>query len=164
MASKKAKRKTKYETNVEPNLFLIGHWIKDGLTDEQVAKKLNVAYSTFRLYVKEHEELSATLKKNKEVVDYEVEESLYKKCVGSYARETKAYKLKDIYYDEDGNKCQTERVQVVEVDVFIPPDTMAMAIWLNNRKPQSWRRNAGKEKLDEKKFEHDKEIDGKKYW
>lgn len=165
MASKKSnKRKTKYETNVEPNLFLIGHWIKDGLTDEQVAKKLNVAYSTFRLYVKEHKELSATLKKNKEVVDYEVEESLYKKCVGSYARETKAYKLKDIYYDEDGNKCQTERVQVVEVDVFIPPDTMAMAIWLNNRKPQSWRRNAGKEKLDEKKFEHDKEIDGKKYW
>lgn len=165
MANKKSnKRKTKYQTNVEPNLFLIGHWVKDGLTDEQVAKRLNVAYSTFRLYVKEHEELSATLKKSKEVVDYEVEESLYKKCVGSYARETKAYKLKDIYYDEDGNKCQSERVQVVEVDVFIPPDTMAMAIWLNNRKPQSWRRNAGKEKLDEKKFEHDKTIDGKKYW
>lgn len=158
------KKKTKYETNVEPKLFLIGHWVKDGMTDEQIARRLNVAYSTFRLYVSKHEELSATLKKSKEVVDYEVEESLYKKCVGSYARETKAYKLKDIYYDEDGNKCQTERVQVVEVDVFIPPDTMAMAIWLNNRKPQSWRRNAGKEKLDEKKFEHDKEIDGKKYW
>lgn len=159
-----AKGKTKYYTNVEPNLFLIGHWVKDGLTDEQIAKRLNVAYSTFRLYVDKYPELSATLKKNKEIVDYEVEESLYKKCVGSYAREAKAYKLKDIYYDDDGNKCQTERVEVVEIDTFIPPDTMAIAIWLNNRKPGSWRRNAGKERLDEKKFEHEKNIDSRKYW
>lgn len=159
-----AGRKTKYDTNVKPNLFLIGHWVKDGLTDEQVAKRLNIAYSTFRLYVDKYPELSATLKKSKEVVDYEVEESLYKKCIGTYAREHKAYKLKDIYYDEDGNKCQTERVEVVEVDTFIPPDTMAIAIWLNNRKPGTWRRNAGKERLDEKKFEHEKDIDSKRYW
>ena len=48
--------------------------------------------------------------------------------------------------------------------MFIPPDTMAMAIWLNNRKPGSWRRNAGKERLDRERFEHDKKIDEKKYW
>lgn len=159
-----AGRKTKYETNVEPNLFLIKHWVKDGLTDEQIAKRLNVAYSTFRLYVGKYEELSATLKSSKEVVDYEVEESLFKKCVGTYAKEQKAYKLKEIYYDENGNRCEKETVKVVEVDTFIPPDTMAMAIWLNNRKPGSWRRNAGKEKLDEEKFQHDKKIDEKKYW
>lgn len=159
-----AGRKTKYDTNVKPNLFLIGHWVKDGLTDEQIAKRLNIAYSTFREYVKKHEELSAVLKKSKEIIDYEVEESLYKKCVGHYAKEGRAFKLKDVYYDENGKRCESERVEVVEVDVFIPPDTMAMAIWLNNRKPQSWRRNANKEKLDEKKFEYDKEIDSKKYW
>ena len=159
-----AGRKSKYETNVEPNFFLIGHWVKDGLTDEQIAKRLKVAYSTFREYVKKYPKLSALLKRSKEIVDYEVEESLYKKCVGHYAKEGKAFKVKEIYYDDDGNRCEKETVQVVEVDVFIPPDTMAMAIWLNNRKPGSWRRNAGKEKLDEKKFEHEKDIDSKRYW
>ena len=159
-----SKRKTKYDTNVKPNLFLIRHWIKDGITDEQVAKRLNVAYSTFREYVKRHKELSAALKESKEVVDYAVEESLYKKCVGSYAKEEKAFKCKEKFYDEEGRLCEREVVRVVKVDTFVPPDTMAMAIWLNNRKPQSWRRNAGKEKLDEQKFEHEKKIDEKKYW
>ena len=159
-----AGRRTKYETNVKPNLFLIEHWVKDGLTDEQIAKRLKVAYSTFREYVKKYKELSAVLKKSKEIVDYEVEESLYKKCIGSYAKGTKAFKCKEKYYDEEGRQCEREVVRTVEVDTFIPPDTMAIAIWLNNRKPGSWRRNSNKEKLDEKKFEHEKEIDGKKYW
>lgn len=164
MDKKKAVRKTKYDTNVKPNLFLIEHWVRDGLTDEQIAKRLNIAYSTFRLYIKEHKELSAALKKNKEIVDYEVEESLYKKCIGTYAQETRAFKCKEEYYDEEGRLCKREVVKTVEVDVFIPPDTMAIAIWLNNRKPESWRRNAGKERLDEQKFEHEKKIDSKKYW
>lgn len=164
MEKKKTGRKTKYETNVKPNLFLIEHWVRDGLTDEQIAKRLKIAYSTFRLYVREHEVLSALLKRSKEIVDYEVEESLYKKCIGSYAKEERAFKCKEVYYDEEGRRCEKEVVKTVEVDVFIPPDTMAMAIWLNNRCPGKWRRNAGKEKLDEKKFEHEKNIDEKKYW
>ena len=159
-----AGRVSKYVTNVKPNLFLIEHWVRDGMTDEQIAKRLNVAYSTFREYIKKYPELSAVLKKNKEIADYEVEESLYKKCIGHYAKEGRAFKVKEVYYDEEGRRCEKETIEIAEVDVFIPPDTMAMAIWLNNRRPDKWRRNAGKEKLDEKKFEHEKEIDGKKYW
>lgn len=157
-------RVSKYDTNVKPNLFLIEHWVKDGMIDKDIAARLHIAYSTFREYVKKYPELSALLKRTKEIVDYEVEESLYKKCIGSYAKEQKAFKLKEIYYDENGNKCERETVKVVDVDTFIPPDTMAMAIWLNNRKPRNWRRNAGKERLDEDKFEHEKNIDSKKYW
>lgn len=157
-------RPSKYETHVKPNIFLVEHWVKDGMTDEQIAKRLNVAYSTFREYVKKYPELSAALKKSKEIVDYEVEESLYKKCIGSYAKETKAIKLKEVYYDEEGRRCERERVEVVEVDTFIPPDTMAIAIWLNNRRPDKWRRNHNKEKLDEQKFEHEKKIDERRYW
>ena len=73
---KKRGRPSKYEKVVKPNLFLIAHWVKDGLTDEQIAKRLKIAYSTLREYVKKHSELSAVLKKSKEIVDYEVEESL----------------------------------------------------------------------------------------
>lgn len=104
------------------------------------------------------------LKKGKEIVDYEVQNSLYKKCVGHYAKVGKAFKCKEVYYDDEGRRCEREEVKTVKVDEFIPPDTMAIAIWLNNRKPESWRRNANKEQLDEQRFEHEKEINGKKYW
>ena len=157
-------RQSKYESHVKPKMFLIEHWVKDGLTDEQIAKRLRVAYSTFREYIKKHKELDEVIKRSKEIIDYEVEESLYKKCVGHYAKEQKAFKCKEVYYDDNNNRCERETVQVVDVDTFIPPDTMAMAIWLNNRKPGSWRRNANKEKLDEERFQHDKGIAEKKYW
>lgn len=149
---------------VKEKLFLVEMWCREGILEKDIAIRLGIVVSTFEDYKKKHPELREALKRGKEVIDYEVENSLYKKCVGHYAKQGKAFKLKEIYYDENNKKCEKETVKVVEVDTFIPPDTMAIAIWLNNRKPASWRRNAGKEKLDEKKFEHDKTIDGKKYW
>lgn len=149
---------------VKSRLFEVEMWCRDGLLEKDIAKKLGVAVSTFEEYKKKYPELLEALKKGKEIVDYEVENSLYKKCVGHYAKEGKAFKCKEVYYDENGNRCEREEVKTAEVDVFIPPDTMAIAIWLNNRRPDRWRKNANKEKLDEKRFAHDKEIDGKKYW
>lgn len=149
---------------IKANLFLIEMWCKDGMLESDIAKNLDVSVSTLEKHKKEHSELRQALQKGKEIVDYEVENSLYKKCVGHYVKEGKAFKCKEVYYDDEGNRCERETVQVVEVDVFIPPDTMAIAIWLNNRKPERWRKNSNKEKLDEKRFEHDKNIDGKRYW
>ena len=124
-------------------------WCRDGLLEKDIAKKLNIAVSTLEEYKKKYPELREALKSGKELVDYNVENSLYKKCVGTYAQEDRAFKCKEIYWDEEGRKCERETVQTVKVDIFIPPDTTAIAIWLNNRKPNSWRRNANKEKLDE---------------
>jgi len=42
----KPKRKTKWDTHVQPNLNRIPKWRRDGLTEKQVAQKLGVAYST----------------------------------------------------------------------------------------------------------------------
>jgi hypothetical protein len=149
---------------VKENLFLVQMWCRDGMLEKDIAKKLGVSVSTFEEYKKKYPELSKALQKSREIADYEVENSLYKKCIGHYVRVGKAFKCKEIFYDDEGRRCEREEVKTVEVDEFIPPDTMAIAIWLNNRKPDKWRRNANKEKLDEKRFEHGKEIDGKKYW
>lgn len=149
---------------VKERLFEVEMWCRDGLTEKDIAKRLGVGVSTFEEYKRRYPELLRALKKGKEVVDYEVENSLYKKCIGHYVKVGKAFKCKEIYYDEQGRRCEREKIRVVEVDEFIPPDTMAIAIWLNNRRPDKWRRNANKEKLDEKKFEHDKKIDDKRYW
>lgn len=150
---------------VKERLFEIEMWCRDGLVEKDIAKKLGVAVSTFEEYKRRHPELRRVLKRGKEIVDYEVENSLYKKCIGHYVKVGKAFKCKEIYYDEEGRRCESEVIRSVEIDEFIPPDTTAIAIWLNNRRPDKWRRNANKEKLDEKKFQHEKDIDNnKRYW
>ena len=155
--------KSKWQ-QVKENLFLIKMWCRDGALEKDIADKLGVSISTFEKYKTDHAELRDALKTSKEIADFEVENSLYKKCVGFYVKEGKAFKCKEVYYDEEGNRCERETIETALVDKFIEPDTMAMLAWLNNRKKDKWRRNAGKEVLDEKKFEHDKDIDGKRYW
>lgn len=149
---------------VKEKLFLIQMWCQEGCLEKDIAKKLGISVSTLEEYKTKHPELVAALKKGKEIVDYEVQNSLYKKCVGCYTQEDRAFKCKEIYYDDQGRRCEREVVQTVKVEVFIPPDTTAIAIWLNNRNPEKWRRNANKEKLDRERLDHEKEISEKKYW
>ena len=75
-------RLTKYDTHVKPKMIEIEGWARDGLIDEQIAKNLGVAYSTFRKYRDENKALSAALKRGKEVVDREVENALLDKALG----------------------------------------------------------------------------------
>lgn len=157
--------KGKYKNWITPDgLLLLTGWARDGLTDEQIARKVGIAYSTLRAWRDKFPAVSAALKSSKEIVDYEVENALYKKCVGTWAKEEKAIKCKNVYYDDAGRRCEEERVEVVEVATFVPPDTTAQLAWLNNRRSDRWRRNAAKERLDEQKFEHEKKIDDKRYW
>lgn len=115
--------KSKYLTHVEPKLILVEGWARDGLTDEQIAKNLGIAYSTFREYKNKYSALSAALKKGKEVVDYEVENALLKRALG--------YEYDEITY-ENGE-------EVKRVTKQVAPDTTAQIFWLKNRKPDKWR-------------------------
>lgn len=58
------------------NLLLLEGWARDGLTDEQIAKNIGITVSTFYEWKKKYSEISESLKKGKEVVDYEVENAL----------------------------------------------------------------------------------------
>lgn len=69
--------KGKYEKWLkEENLLLLEGWARDGLTDEQIAKNIGITVSTFYEWKKKYSEISESLKKGKEVVDYEVENAL----------------------------------------------------------------------------------------
>lgn len=125
-------KKGKYYTHVEPKLFLVECWARDGLTDEQIAKNLGIAYSTFRDYKNKYSALSAALKKGKEVVDFEVENALLKRALG--------YKYNEITQEpvevgEGITILQTTKI----VTKYAPPDTTAQIFWLKNRKPDKWR-------------------------
>lgn len=130
--------KPKYDTNVKPKLFLVQMWARDGLTDEQIAKKLGISKASFYNYQKEHIEFFDALKKGKEVSDYEVENALFKKALGYTVTVKKAFKVKEVIV-KDGERKERERIEYADEEVHIPADTTAQIYWLNNRKPEKWR-------------------------
>ena len=72
--------KSKFE-EIKEKFPLIEGWAKDGLTDEQISKNLGISKVTFYKYKASCSELNELLKKSKEVVDYEVENALYKSAM-----------------------------------------------------------------------------------
>ena len=72
---------SKYETYVKDKLILVEGWTLDRVFDEQISRNLGIAYSTFKEYKKKYPDLLSALKKGKEVVDYEVENALYKAAI-----------------------------------------------------------------------------------
>ena len=104
-------------------LILLEGWARDGLTDEQIAKKIGIATSTFYEWKKKELEFSEALKKGKEVIDFEVENALLKRALG-YEYEEETY--------ENGILTKKVKKQVA-------PDTTAQIFWLKNRKPNNWK-------------------------
>ncbi|KJB88590.1 transposase [Paenibacillus sp. E194] len=158
-------RKNKYQSHVEPKLLLVEAWARDGVIDEDIAKKLGVAYSTFREYAKKYSALSAALKKGKEVADVEVENALFKRATG-YEFTEKKYVSAEMSDDEYAiqqqiavNKYKLEHpeatmveLRAVELSVSkykmvlveektkeVSPDVTAQIFWLKNRRPDKWR-------------------------
>lgn len=56
---------SKWESNIAPYMREIEDWASRGASTKEIAGKLNVAYSTFRKYSKQHEELGAALRRGK---------------------------------------------------------------------------------------------------
>lgn len=69
--------KGKYQRWLTPEgLLLLEGWARDGLTDEQIAQKMGVGYSTLQTWKSKYQDIQDTLKKGKDVVDYQVENAL----------------------------------------------------------------------------------------
>ena len=80
-------------SQIKDKLSLIEGWVRSGLTDEQISKNLGISKTTFYKYKEEHSELSELLKKEKEIVDYEVENALLKRALG-YEYDEITYELR----------------------------------------------------------------------
>lgn len=83
--------KGKYQEWLEPDgLLKLEAWARDGLTDEDLAKKLGIVSSTLYEWKKKYSEISEALKRGKEVTDIEVENALLKRALGyTYTEITK---------------------------------------------------------------------------
>lgn len=73
--------KGKYEKWLEPDgLTLLEGWARDGLTDEQIAHNMGITRKTLAEWKNRYSDICDTLKKGKDVVDYEVENALLKQA------------------------------------------------------------------------------------
>lgn len=140
--------KSKYESHVAPHIDKITLWAEKGATAKEIAKKLNVAYSTFRKYVDEgnkgderYSALAAAFTQACEVPDDEVEASLYKLCNGYNAPIAKNFKVKEIVFDPNtGRKIKEVEKLVVGIDeVHVQANVTAQMFWLANRRGDRWK-------------------------
>lgn len=74
-------RPNKYETHVAPRFEEIQDWVRNGATDEVIAKKLGISRDSLYEYKKQFPDFSDLLKKNKEYVDLQVENALLKSAL-----------------------------------------------------------------------------------
>ena len=120
--------KGKYEKWLEPeSLILLEGWARDGLTDEQISKKIGISRSTLNDWKAKYSDISDTLKRGKEVVDIQVENALLKRALGYEYTEEKVE-----ISEKDGRK-------VTQTVKHVAPDTTAQIFWLKNRRPEKWR-------------------------
>jgi len=104
--------KGKYESHVEPRFKEIEHWrTVEGLTEVEIAKMLNIGYSTLKGYKNKYPAFLAMLKRSKITLVSELEKSLFKLAMGF---------TEDKYY---------------------APNVTALVFALTNLDPDNWSRN-----------------------
>lgn len=132
-------RPSKYETHVAPRFVEIEDWVRNGATDEEIAKRLGIAYSTFKEYKNEFSAFSAILKKSKDFVDAQVENALLQRALGGKVTLKRPFKTKRVVYENGRRVEEKEEIVSADYEEYIIPDTAAQIFWLKNRRPAQWR-------------------------
>ncbi|MDU4953627.1 MAG: transposase [Clostridium cadaveris] len=139
--------KSKWE-EVSKRLEDIEAWASMGLSETQIAFNLGISRATLENYKRDHLDILESLKRGKNQANFKVENALYKKAVGYTIKEQGAIKIKEIYFDDKGNKCSREDVKVVDMFKEVPADVSAMKFWLINRMKGKWKDNPTKADIE----------------
>lgn len=130
--------KTKYAELVFPRLDEIKAWARDGVVEEEIARRLGVAYSTFRQYKTQQSALSAALKRAR-AYDDEVVNSLHGNTLGGTVVLKTPIKVKEKIFENGRVIREVEKVVVADREEYVKPDTVAQMYWLNNRRKKDWK-------------------------
>ena len=133
-------RKSKYETNVLPYLEKIPIWRKNGMTEQQIAKNLNIHLATLCEYKNKYPEFKETLRDAKNELIEKLEGALFKKALGFSIDEV------ETITEVEGNNVDGKVVNGKKVKQksrkttkTFAPDTNALIFALTNLKNDKWK-------------------------
>lgn len=106
--------------------------LRRGATVAELAKEFEVNRSTIYEWASVHPEFSDVLREDRQLADFAVEESLYRRALGTTTTEKKTI----VTSGPDG-ETKPSRIEIIEREV--PPDVTACIFWLKNRNPKLWR-------------------------
>ena len=138
----------KYDDYVKPYLPLISEWCRT-MTEQQIAEKLGIAYSTFNQYKVDYPEVKEAIKKGKQNLVAELRSALIKKAKGyDYTEKkvtTECVKWPDEMYEallEAGfTPSEIASSRIVKTEVAhkkMAPDVAAINLALKNYDKESW--------------------------
>ena len=134
----------KYFSNVEPYLDEISRMALN-MTEEQIAKELGVAPSSFRSYKHKYPALVDALKKGRRQLVMELKSTLIQKAKG---------------YNYEERKKVFENGELVREEVYTKaalPDTGSIHLLLKNLDPEHWAENPQALELKKQELELQKE-------
>lgn len=130
---KQVGRISKYDPKIHNNL---AKWLaRDGFNQEQIAARFEIHPSTFQRWIKDYPILKECLRKGKEEVRYEIEDSLIKRAMGYDYEKTEV----EVHQDEKG-EFQKRKVTTIHV----PGDTNAIIFYLRTQ----WKDKYGDQLID----------------
>lgn len=139
--------------NTPDGLLLLEAWARDGLTEEEIARKCGIAGATLREWKKRYPPIALALMRGKEIADIHVENALYKKALGYSVPVKKTYKLKRVEYEGGKRVSEEEYLETVVDEVYVPADISAQKFWLTNRAQKKWGGEAGSTQADRERLD-----------
>lgn len=114
----------KFDKFLTPSgLTLLEGWARSGLTMHQIANNCGISVQGLYVWFKKYPKIKEAVDKGKEVVDFEVESSLYRSAMG--------YEAIEEVIDDSGRKRLVKK--------HVPANVVAQIFWLKNRQPKRWR-------------------------
>lgn len=135
---------------IQDKLELIEEWSKSGLTEHQIAHNLGICRSSLCEYKRQHPELLEAIRKGREAIVAEIENSLIRRALGFSYEETKV-SIRVIGGKEVKFTEKTTKYQV--------PDVAACFILLKNKDRGNWADNPMKMELEKEMFQFQKKIE-----
>lgn len=153
---KKAGRKSKYDI-VKDNFPKIRKWLKDGVTERQIAKNLGIAMSSWSLYKTQYSELTELIKNSRETVVEDLRGALLKRALGFTYEEQKTY----IKTDQETGKI-TQYTEITKKQAL--PDVAAINLSLKNYDKDNWANDPQLLELRKLELEFKKAMAAKDDW
>lgn len=118
----------------DDGLLLIKSWARDGLNQTEISERIGISYPTLTIWKQKYEDIAKALSEGKEIVDYKVENALLKAALG--------YKVKEVKVTIGRRQINGQWVDITKetTEKEVGPNHTAALAWLNNRKPEMWRR------------------------